>query len=782
MKKKVKKMIFLIVVSIILGLLFPLHTNFIVYQYKNNGHLESDDISSLEKAAFWEIGPIEIDDDNPTKNWSLIKATYDWCSGSGNWNDPFKIENVTINGLSTGSCIEIKNSNAFFIIRNCTLYNSGLMDFDAGISLNNTKNGFLLNNNCSDNGNSGIRLYSGCENITVSGNNANSNTKYGLKLDHSSNNTISTNYAYNNEFHGIELNFSDNNDIIKNNIRYSTVWEIFLQCSNENNIIENDYRVGYSGMYLNNSNNNFIVGNLGYKSSGSTEDYIIKLENCSWNNVSGNYIGSYNSLAENTHGIYMDTCNYSIISKNVGWVDGRSIRLINCLLNNITSNEFSSVYGILMESSSNNSILSNKIGQDKTGGGNVHGITIGDESNDNIIFDNYIRKDSLFGGIGISTGGNFNLVYFNVILGAGDHAFSIGVNNKWDNGSIGNYWSDYSGVDANDDGIGDTPYGISGGVQDYYPIWDDGDDIAPQFIINSPIVNETFGTNPPEFNITIIERYSLDEIWYTIDEGITNYTTTELTGLINQIPWKNKGEGDINLLFYANDSIGHIGFIIIPIIKNLSAPVITIDTPMQSELYGITTPSFSLIIDGLNIHSKWYSLNGGENITFTTTSQIDQAEWNKCGNGTVIIKFYVNNSLGNCNFSEVTVRKDAYIPVITIHAPILDETFGNNPPQFRISIIGDDLTSSWYNLEGVAGTFPFTELNGTINQAAWDDAPTGEITITFYALDRAGNIGTESIIVMKRVPSQPAIIGYNIFLLIGAISLVSIIIMKKLKH
>ena len=30
--------------------------------------------------------------------------------------------------------------------------------------------------------------------------------------------------------------------------------------------------------------------------------------------------------------------------------------------------------------------------------------------------------------------------------------------NLWDNGSLGNYWENYNGTDANGDGIGDSPY------------------------------------------------------------------------------------------------------------------------------------------------------------------------------------------------------------------------------------------------------------------------------------------------------------------------------------
>jgi hypothetical protein len=40
----------------------------------------------------------------------------------------------------------------------------------------------------------------------------------------------------------------------------------------------------------------------------------------------------------------------------------------------------------------------------------------------------------------------------------------------WDNGKVGNYWSDYTGTDSNGDGIGDSPYVIDEKNIDRYPL------------------------------------------------------------------------------------------------------------------------------------------------------------------------------------------------------------------------------------------------------------------------------------------------------------------------
>ena len=126
--------------------------------------------------------------------------------------------------------------------------------------------------------------------------------------------------------------------------------------------------------------------------------------------------------------------------------------------------------GIKADYSSNNNINSNQLNNNK------NGINIGGFSYSNEIYDNTLAgKSGIPQGYGINFGTSTsgNIVYRNSLNDFSQNGRDISTGNTWYKSSTqeGNYWDDYTDIDANDDGIGDTPYSIAGGSnQDIYPL------------------------------------------------------------------------------------------------------------------------------------------------------------------------------------------------------------------------------------------------------------------------------------------------------------------------
>jgi len=102
------------------------------------------------------------------------------------------------------------------------------------------------------------------------------------------------------------------------------------------------------------------------------------------------------------------------------------------------------------------------------------------------------------------------LVYLNAFCSSGIDIGHAGTNLfDWDNGTYGNYWNDYHGLDADLNGIGDTHYSVSYGYEDNYPLMDT--------------------TFVDEFRANInISEYS----WFAINETVTTQIPTTTTSPI----------------------------------------------------------------------------------------------------------------------------------------------------------------------------------------------------------------------------------------------------------
>ncbi|MCZ2808800.1 MAG: right-handed parallel beta-helix repeat-containing protein, partial [Candidatus Bathyarchaeota archaeon] len=162
------------------------------------------------------------------------------------------------------------------------------------------------------------------------------------------------------------------------------------------------------GIYIVGSSRNTLAGNT--VSSNNNEG--IYLHHSDGNVLSGNIVSN------NRDGIHLGDSDDNVLSGNIVSNNRDGINLYYSRYNIFTGNTFanSSRYGISLSSSSHNKILHNN-------------------------FINNIEPSS-----------------------------SVNSVNSWDNGAEGNYWSDYTGTDANSDGIGDKPYTTDENSQDNHPL------------------------------------------------------------------------------------------------------------------------------------------------------------------------------------------------------------------------------------------------------------------------------------------------------------------------
>jgi len=198
----------------------------------------------------------------------------------------------------------------------------------------------------------------------------------------------------------------------------------------------------YGGIQLFNTSFGSITNNMMYPSTGA----LVWLLNASYNVVYDNNASAgyyYGILIEGSSGYAKMNHVYDNLVIN-NYQVGIQLMSAGCILNRIEGNTvYNSDVGIQIGSSTkNNTIVGNRIGNNT-----IRGISVLSASESNNIYSN---------------------CFFNNTL----HALDDGINNKWDDGSKGNYWDNYTGLDANNDGIGDIPYNITGiaGSQDNYPL------------------------------------------------------------------------------------------------------------------------------------------------------------------------------------------------------------------------------------------------------------------------------------------------------------------------
>ena len=325
---------------------------------------------------------------------------------------------------------------------------------------------------------------------------------------------------------GISNSFADHNLIAENEVRgLSVTWSNNVTL--ENNYVASNTSTGESGdpfegqsygVYLDNSNHCKL-----YNNSIERNRYGIHFWHCE------NFTLSGNVLRDNDCGIqfeassfienrihWIDTSNtvngkpvyYLVNEQNVqvpsdaGWV--AAISCTNITVQNVTpapngegilfaytsdsrivdSTLAKNFNAIMLDTSSNCTIARNLL-CDSGYAAIYFEETVDCTVTENVIVDNFCI-------FGVRHGSAGNMLFRNNFIDNGwIGAFDHDCQNLWDNGSEGNYWSSYderasyAGVDADGDGIGDTPYIVDdySGNEDRYPLMERVDipAVLPEF-------------------------------------------------------------------------------------------------------------------------------------------------------------------------------------------------------------------------------------------------------------------------------------------------------------
>ena len=414
-----------------------------------------------------------------------------------------------------------------------------------GLNLSNNGAGLLLVDitdsiiagNTFINNNVGIYLQNSSRNIII-GNTVLLNSGYGVEITlYSKQNTVSGNKILGNG-HGIYVNdFSTNNIIINNTVTLNEGYGIHLNFYSDNCTLTENYVAGSTtGIRVHRSINNVLRKNKMVNNKYNFQVWYffvsqpfndIDISNTVDGKPIYHWIGERDKTIPNDAGFVALINCVKITVKNLNLANNKDgILLISTRDSIIIGNTITKcISGLYLVNSSYNTIVRNNIIN------NSIGVTIEESEYNKFYHNNFLNQR------------NVDIVGF---FGF-QHEIPVPAN-IWDNGypSGGNYWSDYSGTDANDDGIGDRPYVIFENNQDNYPLMYP---TPPTISIISP-ENKTYSLR--EVPLTFIVRGSILWMGYSLD-GQSNVTITGNTTL------SGLSEGHHSLTVYAKDRYGNTG-------------------------------------------------------------------------------------------------------------------------------------------------------------------------------------------------------------------------------
>jgi parallel beta-helix repeat protein len=357
------------------------------------------------------------------------------------------------------------------------------------------------------------------------------------------------------------------------------------------------------------------------------------------------------------YAVYAAYSNSSAIDQNVVGPDSSSGILITNSLDFSVSDNYvhnNGGYGINLNASLDGLITGNNAYENY-----FDGIGISQGSNGTTITGNSIINNEEFGVDVIDRNCVDNLIYDNNIIQNGKQASVVSAN-FWDNGVEGNYWSDYTGVDQDHDGIGDTPYVLSPNDADYFPLMGMlsvfdvnivsnstslGFDV--EVVSNSSIASFAYflwnGTITIDINSEILSQ-NLSFCRVRLPHGLMSAPYSVTVDGADPLYWNYTvyDDGGSRWIYFSYQQSDH-GVLI----RGRSPPpTISIIAP-ENKTYTSSDVPFAFTVNE-ETSKLVYSLDGQANVTITGNSTLSRVS-----NGTHTLVLYAQNSFGDTSASGI---------------------------------------------------------------------------------------------------------------------------------
>ncbi|UCD96179.1 MAG: PKD domain-containing protein [Candidatus Bathyarchaeota archaeon] len=356
----------------------------------------------------------------------------------------------------------------------------------------------------------------------------------------------------------------------------------------------------------------------------------------------------------------------------------------------------------------------------------AYGLVLRGESTFNLFVNNWIADNPTgiyIPGASVSN----NTFYRNNIIDNLNQLDVFGVLNTWDNGAEGNYWSDYSGVDSDGDGVGDTDHGV-----DEYPLVEEWRPTR-LYLINSHTTVITCNYTVASFSL----NQSLKQLSFQITgpEGSSGFCNITVPKELISI--EEPGEKWLVMIrAEATDSIVeengnatliHFGFALEAGGNRVRVSVSSVYPPTVRFEWSPTAPS---IVDLVNFTDtsipspngtiEWREWDFGDGGSENTTAASVFYQFAEKSTFTVTLTVMDANNLSDSTSKTVTIR--------------------NLPPNADFNVLpaeAEVCEAVEFNASGS------NDLDGSISQIQWDfgdgsDVATGDAVTVSHRFDHVG--------------------------------------------